>query len=143
MSFSCLLVAATADLVLEPLERAGEIALLLELPPALVAQLAEPLQRRLGVRNRVVNDDALKRLKPAPALVRTAAVGDLGLELLASAGKVALLVELLPGAVAEGVQIFEGRIRILQRVADRHAIGSHLPARRSGHGFSPFADASG
>jgi hypothetical protein len=58
-------ISATADLGLEPIERAREIALLLELPAALVAQFRQPLESRLRIAERVVDDNSVERLQPA------------------------------------------------------------------------------
>src|SRR5687768_14080861 len=130
--------AAAGDLVLEPLEGAGEIALLLELPPPLVAQFVQPLKRGLRIAERVVDGDSVKRLEAAGRLrILAAARVDLGIELLESAGKVARLLELAPPLVAQRRQTFQSAVRILQRVADRDAIGPDLPTCPNRHGILP------
>src|SRR5687767_9735555 len=101
MSLS-LVSAAAGDLVLEALQRAGEVALLLELPAPLIAQFVQPLQRGLRIVERVVDDDSVERLEPAgrPGILAAARL-DLGVELFESAGKIAGLLELAAPLVAK------------------------------------------
>ncbi len=86
-----------------------------------------------------MDDDSVERNHAAARLgIAAAARLDLRLELFERAGEVARLVELASSLVAERGQILEGRIGILERVADRHAIGPYLPACRNRHGNPPL-----